>query len=68
MLLEVKDEVAKEGQQRTPGEPGCGKPELAQGMDVSRFPLQPLCHRTLGTHFPYLQNGIGYTWCFYPLL
>ena len=68
MLSEVKGWTGKGRAARDPWEPGCGEPELAQGMDVSRFPLQPLCHRTLGTHFLNLQSGIGYTWCFSPLL
>lgn len=68
MPLEVKGWTGKERAAKDPRGPGCFEPELAQGMDVSGFPLQPLCHRTRGTHFLYLQNGIGYTWCLSQLL
>lgn len=61
MLLQVKGRTCNGRAARDLRELGCFEPTL--GGDVSGFPLQPLSHRTLGAHFPCLQNGIGYTRC-----
>lgn len=49
----MRDELAKGGQNGTPGSQTVLLQRGPQVMDVSGFSLWPHCDRTLGTYFPF---------------